>query len=142
MAIVAGVTIATLKQREKSEHTADSRRRMQAIEVANRIRRKGSYHGKSIHPLAVRSSGHIACPPLVLRCPSIRTSQGDADDEGNLNSPSSSLRRDTPCAGSMRRRVRADPSLIPWAAGRKRKAGLLRIVHEESEIYLMEGTVR
>lgn len=56
--------------------------RMQVIKVANRIRRKGSYHGKIFHPLAVRSSGHIACHPLVFRCPSIRTIQGDAGEEG------------------------------------------------------------
>ena len=33
-------------------------------------------------------------------------------------------------------------SLIPWAAGRKSKARLLGIVHEESETSLMKGTVR
>jgi len=33
-------------------------------------------------------------------------------------------------------------SLITLEAGRKHKAGLLRIGHEENEIYLMKGTVR
>ena len=55
---------------------------MQMIEAANRLGRKGSYHGKSIHPLAVGSSGHIARHPLVLRCPSIGIPQGDAGNDG------------------------------------------------------------
>ena len=33
-------------------------------------------------------------------------------------------------------------SLITLGAGRKCKAGLLRIGHEENAIYLMKGTVR
>ena len=98
----------------------DSRRRMQVIEVANRIRRKGSYHGKSIHSLAVRRSSHIACPPLVLRRPSIGHLKEMQTTKDDLNSS----------------------SLISLGAGRKCKACLLRIGHEENATYLTKGTVR
>ena len=60
----------------------------------------------------------------------------------DLNSPSSSLRRGHSVRGFYEKQGTSRSSLIPWAAGRKCKARLLGIVHDESETSVMKGTVR
>lgn len=60
----------------------------------------------------------------------------------DLNVPSSNLRRVHFVRRFYETQGTNRSSLIALGAGRKCKAGLLRIVHERNEIYLMKGAVR
>ena len=60
----------------------------------------------------------------------------------DLNSPSSNLRRGHFVRRFYKTQGTNRSSLITLGAGQKCNAGLLCIVDEENEIYLMKGTVR